>query len=116
LERWEAKETKQKKVSELDRLAEYASAPAESSVLVACASKLDKRRRLYTLAKKQGFLVTCDPLSPHELPRWVRQRAQQLGHGLAPGVAELLAELCGPELSQVNDALERLSLYVGTDA
>lgn len=115
LERWDGKESKQKGVSALDRLADYANAPSESTVLVATVAKLDKRRRLYTLAKKQGSLVTCDPLATHELPRWVRERAKALGHAISADVAALLAELCGPELSQVNDALERLSLYVGAN-
>lgn len=115
LERWDGKESKQKGVSALDRLAEYANAPSESTVFVATATKLDKRRRLFTLAKKQGFLVTCDPLGAQELPRWVRERAKALAHAISADVAALLSELCGPELSQVNDALERLSLYVGAN-
>lgn len=114
LERWEGKEGKQKGASPLDRLVEYAENPSETSVVVVTATKLDKRRRLYTSAKKHGFLVSCDALSAHELPRWVRERAQSLGHPIAHDVAGLLAELCGPDLSQVNDALERLSLYVGS--
>jgi DNA polymerase-3 subunit delta len=113
VERWEGKETKSG-VSPLDRLVDYASAPVPSTVLVATAPKLDKRRRLYTSGKKLGFLVECDPLPAHELPRWVRGRAEGLGHPIAQDVAGLLAELCGPELSPVNDALERLSLYVGS--
>lgn len=113
IERWEGKEGQGKHPAPLDRLLDYASAAAESTVFVAAAQKLDKRRRLYTFAKKQGCLVTCDPLSQHELPRWIRTRAQALGHTLEPAVAELIAELSGPELSQVDDALERLSLYVG---
>ena len=118
IERWEAKQSKAKSatVSELDRLAEYASSAANHAVVVATAAKLDKRRRLYTLAKKQGFLLPCEPLSAGQLPRWIRQRAETLGHSMAPGTDELLAELCGPELSQVNDALERVSLYVGKKA
>lgn len=115
LERWDGKESKTKGTSALDRLADYAAAPSESTVFVASAMKLDKRRRLYTQAKKQGFLVTCDPLAAQELPRWVRERAKALGHPISGDVAALLAELCGPDLSQVNDALERLSLYVGAN-
>ncbi len=113
IERWDVKESKGKALAPLDRLVAYATKPSDTTVLVATSAKLDKRRRLYTFAKKQGFLVTCDPLGAAELPRWVRERARFRGHELAPGVAELLAELCGPELSPVDDALERLSLYVG---
>src|SRR5262249_45432930 len=44
--------------------------------------------------------------------RNVRER----GHRIAPEVADLLAEIAGPELGYVADALERLSLYVGDGA
>lgn len=113
IERWEGKETKQKGTGALDRLLEYATHPAESTVLVATAATLDKRRRLYTAARKADFLVTCDPLSLSQLSSWVRERAKTLGHPIDPSAVELIANLCGPELSQVDDALERLSLYVG---
>jgi len=43
----------------------------------------------------------------------VERRARVRGKGLSAGVAELLTELAGPELSRLDDALERLSLYVG---
>jgi DNA polymerase-3 subunit delta len=39
----------------------------------------------------------------------VRER----GARIAPDVADAIAELAGPELSQVSDAVERLCLYAG---
>lgn len=113
LERWEKPEGATTSASALDRLAEYAENPTPSSTLVLVASKLDKRRRLYVAAKNGGWLVACDPLSRDELPRWIARRARELGHSLGDGVADLIAELAGPELSSVADAVERVSLYVG---
>jgi DNA polymerase-3 subunit delta len=43
-------------------------------------------------------------------------RFTERGHACDPDVADLLAEIAGPELAYVNDAIERLSLYVGLDA
>lgn len=114
IERWDAKDEKKKGVSALDRLLDYAQNPAETTVLLAVGGKLDKRRRLFTAAKKQGFLIACDPLPPARLPSWIAARASELGAKLAPGAAEMIAEFAGPSLSQLSDALERLSLYVGS--
>ncbi|HVY44749.1 MAG TPA: DNA polymerase III subunit delta, partial [Minicystis sp.] len=121
LERWEKKDDdddgpRGKKgvvTSPLDALAEYAKAPVDSTVMVLVATKLHGQRRLVTTAKKAGFLVTCDPLNRRDLPGWIRARAREKGHAIDEHVADLLAEIAGPELGYVDDALERLSLYVG---
>src|SRR6185436_12878049 len=67
-------------------------------------------------AKKEGFLVVCASLPPHALPGWLRQRAREHGHALGSEAAELLAELCGADLSVLSDALERVELFVGKGA
>jgi DNA polymerase-3 subunit delta len=108
-ERWDAAEAS----APFDRLAEYAAAPVDSSCLVVVAEKLDGRRKLVQIARKQGFLVTCDPIDDRTLPLWIVQRALGKGTSIDREVAELLAALAGPELSAIDDALERLSLYVG---
>lgn len=118
IESWETekkpkKATSKKAGSALDLLEEYAAGADPSTILVLVAAKLDKRRKLYTLAKKDGFLVSCEVPKRHELPIWIRDRAKQRGHDISTGVAELIAELAGPELSSVADAVERLSLYAG---
>jgi DNA polymerase III subunit delta len=100
----------------LDQLAEYASGAPDTTTLLLLADKLDNRRRLVAAAKKAGFLVVCASLPPHALPGWLRQRAREQGHSLGPNAAELLAELCGADLSVLSDALERVELYVGKDA
>ena len=112
-ERWDAGEGEG---APIDRLAEYAAAPVDSTCMVVVASKLDGRRKLAQVARKQGFLVACDPLDARSLPPWIAARASAKGHTMDRDVAELLAAIAGPELSSVDDAVERLSLYVGPGA
>jgi DNA polymerase-3 subunit delta len=102
-----------KSLPPLDRLAEYAKEPIDSTCLVLVANKLDGRRKLVTLAKKQGFVVDCATLSPRELPGWIKARAKEKGHAIDGDVADLVAEIAGPELAALDDVLERLSLYSG---
>ncbi len=111
-ERWDGVEASQA----FDRLAEYAVAPVDSACVVIVASKIDGRRKLTLAARKQGFLVVCDPLDARGLVAWIVERARVKGHPIERDVAELLAALAGPDLSSVSDALERLSLYVGPAA
>ena len=99
----------------LDRLAEYAKAPIDSTTLILVAQKIDGRRKLVALAKKQAFVVDCAQIDGRQLPGWIRARAKLKGHALAPEVCDLIAEIAGPDLSYLDDVLERLSLYVGKD-
>ncbi|WP_437964352.1 DNA polymerase III subunit delta [Sorangium sp. So ce260] len=102
-----------KQASPLDALAEYAKAPSPSAVLVLVASKLHGQRRLVTSAKKGDFLVACEPLNRRALPGFITSIAREKGNPISSDVADQLAELAGPELGYVVDAIERLSLYVG---
>jgi DNA polymerase III subunit delta len=117
LERWEpkagAREGKLTDKDPFEKLLDYAKAPSQSTVLVLFGAGVDKRRKLYTQAKTDGFLVACEPLSRQDLPRWIEQRVTARGCKIDASVADLLAELVGPELAPVADAVERLCLYVG---
>lgn len=111
-EKWDATEGS----SPFDLLAEYAASPVPSTCLVVVAAKMDGRRKLAVLARKQGFMVACEPLDSRALPDWITEQCSARGHTVASEVAELLAALAGPDLSSVGDAVERLSLYVGPGA
>lgn len=128
VERWEARASSNEEGAEaaatsgkgsgspLDRLAEYAADPSPMASLILIATKLDSRRKLVTLAKKGDFLVSCEPLARGALPGWIAREAKARGHAIAPDVASLLAQISGPELAYVADALERTMLYVGEGA
>ena len=114
LERWDSESSSDD--PPLDKIAEYAKEPIDSTCLVLVAEKIDGRRKLMTLAKKAGFLVDCATVDSRQLPGWIKARAKAKGHTIDGDVAELIAEIAGPELSYLDDVLERLSLYVGPDS
>jgi DNA polymerase-3 subunit delta len=121
LERWDTAASSDasdegKALPPLDRLAEYAKTPVDSTTLVLVAQKLDGRRKLVALAKKSGFVVDCAQIESRQLPSWIRERAKLKGHTIQPEVCDLIAEIAGPDLSYLDDVLERLSLYVGQGA
>ena len=101
------------KLSPLDGLADYAANPTPTTCLILLAGKLDGRRKLVALARKGGWLMSCDPLVRGALPGWILHEANARGHAMTQELADLLAELSGPELPNVVDALERVGLYVG---
>lgn len=118
IESWDSEKKSKKgdtKSAGLDALVEYQKTADPSTILVLVSAKLDKRKRLYTVAKKEDWLVNCETPKRAELPGWIRQRANENGNKISHSVADLLAELAGPELSNVADALERVGLYVGSE-
>jgi DNA polymerase III subunit delta len=121
IDRWDARQDDEKEAgdaaekaqSPLDRIADYAAAPVPTTCLVLAAKKLDGRRRLSVAARKNGWLVSCDPPPQSALPAWIAHEAHARGHRIDHEVAGMLAEIAGPELAHVADAIERLGLYVG---
>ena len=118
VERWEARDGEAPSSSEspLDRLAAYAEAPSDTTCVVLVASKLDGRRRIVTQGKKAGFVVNCDALDDGALAMYIEAEVAARGSTIAPGVARLLAQIAGPELGYVTDAVERVTLYAGPGA
>lgn len=114
LDRWDGQsDGDSKSEPPLDKLAGYIEAPVDTTCLVLTAGKLDGRRKIVTLAKKKGIVVQCDALDDRALPAWIIDRAKTLGSPISHETAALLAELVGPELGPVKDAVERLSLFSG---
>jgi DNA polymerase-3 subunit delta len=98
---------------DLDLLAGYLEAPAASCCLVLTAEKIDGRTRLAKIAKKGGFWVDAGPLRPSALRGFAVSEVSSRGHKLSADAASWLVDAIGNDLSAIDDALERLSLYVG---
>lgn len=127
LERWEpkggggaeaatAESEGSKRTTPIDRIAEYAASPSPTTTLILVAGKLDARRRLALHAKKEGYWVDCAAPSKNALPSWLARRARERQKKLSAGASTLLLEVAGPELARLDDAVERLSLFVGDGA
>jgi DNA polymerase-3 subunit delta len=121
-ERWDqdtsdaGEERDSRREAPLDRLADYAGSPIDSTCLVITSSKLDGRRRLSNVAKKLGCIVTCEALQGTALVSWIERRCSLRGNTIAPEVAELIAEMAGTDLARLADVVERLTLFVGAGA
>lgn len=99
--------------SELDLFIAYAQAPCPETCLVLSGEKLDGRGKLGKLARERGFLVECEPPKPAQMADLARAEAEARGHAIDQEAAHALADALGPDLSALDDAIERLSLYVG---
>lgn len=99
--------------TEQANLASYVEDPGETTCLVLTAEKLDGRGKLVKAAKKRGALIEGKPLRGRELREFVRSEAAARDHSIAPQAVEALIEAVGEDLAAIDDALERLSLFIG---
>jgi DNA polymerase-3 subunit delta len=100
---------------ELERIAEYASAPVDSCCLVLTAEKLDGRSKLMKVAKQRDFLCDAQPLKIGAMRGFAAREARRRKLRIDDAATSALVDCIGTDLSALDDALERLSLYVGLD-
>ena len=98
---------------ELGRLAETLKQPVETASVVILGEKLDGRSKLVKAAKSAGVLIEARELKGAAVRRFVTDEAKRRGHRIESDAASALVDSLGSDLGAINDALERLSLFVG---
>ncbi|MCA9601496.1 MAG: DNA polymerase III subunit delta [Polyangiales bacterium] len=99
--------------AELEALVDYLESPAESACVVLLADKLDGRSKFAKAAKKHDVWIDAAPLKPAQARSFVMAEAKERGHAIAGDAADALVDAVGADLAAIDDALERLSLFVG---
>ncbi len=98
---------------DLSPLIEYLAAPSDTSCLVLTAEKLDGRGKLAKVAKQTGSLSEAQPIKQAGVRDFIVREARRRKLTLREDASAALADAIGTDLSAIDDALERLSLYVG---
>jgi len=107
------RETEAMAPNELERFIDYIGEPSPSTCLVLHAAKLDGRSKFVKAAKKAGVFVEATGIKGGAVRQFVVEEAKAKKHPMdGPAVAALL-DAIGNDLAAIDDALERLSLYVG---
>lgn len=86
--------------------------PAETSVLIVEGGKLDLRRRLYAQLSRQGVAVEFRAPFENQLPEVIAEMAVERGLQLAPEAVDRLRLYVGPQLADMANELDKLSLYL----
>lgn len=96
----------------------YLAAPAESGVVVIIApyEKLDERKKVSKLLKKQATIIDVQPLKEQEVQRYVRQTFESAQIQLERSAFETFMQLTEMDLTKAMQELKKLLLYGATGA
>jgi DNA polymerase-3 subunit delta len=93
----------------------YLDAPSPTTVLCLSGEKIDQRTKLGARLAKGGMLFTFEPPRQNEVAAWIVRRAKRHQTTIESDAAQLLADLLGVELGNVDMALSKLAVYAGAD-
>jgi len=94
----------------IESLAEYAENPAPTTILVFCYKykKLDGRKKLAKIVKKNGLLFESKKLYEENIPNWIIQLLADKGYKIEDKAALMLTEYLGTDLSKISKEIEKL--------
>jgi len=109
------KEAQRFNADEYAQLLKYIKNPLDSTCLVLCADKIDKRKKFFTNFKKCGELVEFKRFYPNRIPAFVKERAARAQKRFTEDALELFCRRVGTNLSEVIAELDKLVSYCGSD-
>ncbi|MEW9500494.1 DNA polymerase III subunit delta [Jeotgalibacillus marinus] len=110
------KEKVEHNVSSLER---YLASPSPYTILVFVApyEKLDERKKITKLLKKNSNVIEAKKLKGNDIETWIRQRVGKEGVQIEDQAIKKVIELAGMNLFMLASEIEKLALYaLGTSA
>ncbi len=109
------REASQLKKADWDALQFYLEDPSPTTCLVFLTSSADSGIDGRTKSGKllKTYQVECRKPYENRIPQWIQERSHSYDLRLGPGVVERLMDLLGTELSALDNALQRLALFIG---
>lgn len=109
-------EKKKEKIDHrIDKLEQYMNSPAPYTILVILApyEKLDERKKITKLIKKQSVVIEINALSEQETMKWITDLAEQEAVYLSKEAMDELLVLTAGDLMVIYQEIKKLSTYVG---
>lgn len=94
-----------------EKLAEYLSAPCESTVFVFTESEVDKRSRLYKAVQSKGYAAEFTVQDEKTLKRWVAGILAREGKKITESTVQLFLSKTGADMENIQMELEKLICY-----
>ncbi|WP_099158564.1 DNA polymerase III subunit delta [Virgibacillus ndiopensis] len=100
---------------DIDTLQNYLTQPVDYSVIVFIATyeKIDERKKVSKLLKKNGTVAVCNPIKEHDISKWIKTLADNLKITIAPDAYEVLELELAANLHLLQSEISKLALFVG---
>ncbi|WP_257346093.1 DNA polymerase III subunit delta [Pseudalkalibacillus decolorationis] len=107
--------SKSKVEHSLSRLESYLKNPSTQSIIIFDApyEKLDERKKVVKLLKKQAYVVHAEKINEKMLKDWIQHAAQQENVQISNDAIERLIQLQGEELGLLINEVKKMAVYVG---
>lgn len=99
----------------VDKLEQYMNSPAPYTILILLApyEKLDERKKITKLIKKQSVVIEMNALSDQETIKWITSIAEKEAIYFSQEAVEELMLLTSSDLMNMFQEIKKLSTYVG---
>lgn len=94
-----------------EKMAEYLTAPNESTFFVFTESEVDKRSKLYKTVASKGYAAEFAVQDENTLKRWIAGVLSKDGKKIAENTVQLLITKTGTDMENIQSELEKLICY-----
>ncbi len=94
-----------------EQMAEYLSAPNETTYFVFTESEVDKRSKLFKTVQSQGCVVEFNVQNEQTLMRWIAGMLKNEGKRITESTVQLLLTKTGTDMENIQMELEKLISY-----
>ena len=95
-----------------DKLSSYIESPNLKTILVLSFinQSLDKRKRIYSLSKKNGLAFESKKIYDNQIFNWINEAALNKKINLHPKSIQIIIDFVGNNLSQIENELDKLKI------
>ncbi len=95
-------------------LEKYIESPSPFTIFIVVApyEKLDERKKITKLLKKQA-VVESQTLDENKMKQWILNKAQESGITITEQAVQLLIELIGMNVTVLSNEMEKLAVFAG---
>ncbi|MGA1824909.1 MAG: DNA polymerase III subunit delta [bacterium] len=105
------------KIKDIDttkKIEKYLRHPmTDTSIIMIAEEKVAPAAAFLSLMKKEAVVVQFYKLFERHIPRWIMTKASSLGYKISPPAAQLLMDITGTDLFQLDGEIQKLCLYCG---
>lgn len=100
---------------DISALERYIKAPADYSILIIIApyEKIDERKRISKLLKKETTAVECNAMKDNDLRQWMNEIAKNLDITITDDAFEILESELTTNMHQLENEINKMAIYAG---